>query len=175
MIEVLSTLLTKAVGYRNCRLASKSVRYDSILRSISHRMRTKLDAQMKTHTTSGQKPVVVLGFLARFRTACDYSRLSEEAAVRCVQYFLIGKAHTLLQSRLAENTVTVDSGQFDVLGIYLEVASFLLRTCVAHEVMAETCADVVTLRQGSNMREGHYFNHPWNRALRAFQGSPIGG
>ena len=121
---------------------------------------------MKTHTFSGQDPIAVLGFLARFKMACDHNGITEGAAVWCFQFYLTGQAHALLQSRLNGNTMAVDVEQRELLETYPEVVNFLLRTYATDEVIAEAVGDVTSFRQSSNMTEEVYSNHLWDKALR---------
>lgn len=99
--EPLSNLLTKAVDYEKYCLASKSVPHDYSMASVNHQMRKKLDCQVETHIFSGQDPIAVLEFLARFAPACNPSNAIETAAMWCHQFSLAGQAHALLQSELA--------------------------------------------------------------------------
>lgn len=94
-------------------------------------MRKKLHVQKKTHTFSRQDPIEIVGFLVRFKTACDHNGASGEAAVWCFQFCLTGQTHALLQSRLAGNTMVVDEKQIEMLGTYTEGANILLRTYAA--------------------------------------------
>ena len=128
MIKPLNDLFTKAVNYKTYRLERCSARYNSeVARHIS-RIRKKRDVQMKSHTFSGQDPIAVLGFLSRFKMACDHNGVRQGAVVWCFQFYLTGQAHALLQSRLMGNTMAVDAEQRDMLEIYEEVVNFLLRT-----------------------------------------------
>ena len=166
VIKPLNELFTKAVNYKTYRLARRSAQYNSeVARHIS-RIRKKLDVQMKSHTFSGQDPIAILGFLARFKRVCDHNGVSQGAAVWCFQFYLTGQAHALLQSRLIGNTMAVDSEQRDMLESYEEVFNFLLRTYATDEIIAEAYTKVVSFRQSSNMTEESYSNQLWDRALR---------
>ena len=80
MIRLLNYLFTKAIDYRTYRLESRSARYDANTTPRINRYRKKLEVQVKTHTFA------VLGFLARFKMACDHNRAIESAAVWCFQF-----------------------------------------------------------------------------------------
>ena len=166
VIRPLNDLFTKAVNYKTYRLDRRSARYDSSVAWRVNRYRKKLDVQMKTHTFSGQDPIAVLGFLARFKMACDHNGISEGAAVWCFQFYLTGQAHALLQSRLHGNTMAVDAEQRELLETYPEVVNYLLRTYATDEVISEAVGDVTSFRQSSNMTEEVYSNHLWDKALR---------
>lgn len=90
MIEPLNDLFSKALGYRNYRLANKSACYEFSVASRTHRMRKNLDVQMRTDTFTERDPIAVLEFLARFETTCHHNLLngfSEEAVVWYFQFF----------------------------------------------------------------------------------------
>lgn len=53
VIELLNALSTKAVGYKNYRLANKSARYGSSVTSRIHQMQKKLNVRIKIYTSSG--------------------------------------------------------------------------------------------------------------------------
>ena len=166
MIKPLNDLFTKAVNYKTYRLECRSARYNAeVARHIS-RIRKKLDVQMKSHTFSGQDPIAVLGFVARFKMACDHKGVSQGDAVWCFQLYLTGQAHALLQSRLMGNAMAVDAEQRDMLESYEEVVNFLLRTYATDETIAEAYTEVVSFRQSSNMTEEAYRNQLWDKALR---------
>ena len=146
MIRPLNDLFTKAVDYRTYRLESRSARYDASTARRINRYRKKLDVQMKTHTFRGQDPIAVLGFLARFKMACDHNGVSEGAAVWCFQFCLTGQAHELLQSRFHGNTMAVDAEQRELLEPYAEVVNVFLRTYATDEVISEAVGDVTSFR-----------------------------
>ena len=108
----------------------------------------------------------MLGFLARFKMACDHNGVSEGAAIWCFQFYLTGQAHALLQSRLHGNTMAVDAEQRELLETYAEVVNFLLRTYATDEVISEAVGDVTSSRQSSNMTEEVYSNQLRDKALR---------
>ena len=153
MIRPQNDLFSKAIDYRTYRLESRSARYDASTALRINRYRKKLDVQMKTHTFGGQDPIAVLGFLVRFKMACDHNGVSEGAAVWCFQIYLTGQAHALFQSRLHGNTMAVDAEQRELLETYAEVVKFLLRTYATDEVISEAVNDVTSFRQSSNMTE----------------------
>ena len=72
----LNDLFTKAVDYRTYWLESRSARYDASTARQTNRYRKKLEVQMKSHTVGGQDPIAVLGFLARFKMACNHNGVS---------------------------------------------------------------------------------------------------
>ena len=121
---------------------------------------------MKTYTFGGQDPIAVLGFLARFKMACDHNGVREGAAVWCFQFYLTGQADALLQSRLHGNTMTFDAEQHELLETYSEVVNVLLRTYATDEVISKAVGDVTSFRQSSNMTEETYSNQLWDKALR---------
>ena len=147
MIRPLNDLFTKAVDYRKYRLESRSARYDASTARRINRYRMKLDVQMRTHTFGGQDPIVVLGFLTRFKMACDHIGVSEGAAVWCFQFYLTGQAHALLQSRLHGNTMGADAEQRERLETFAEVVNLLLRTYATDEVISEAVSDVTSFCQ----------------------------
>ena len=120
---------------------------------------------MKSHTFSGQDPITVLGFLARLNMACEHNGITEGAAVWCFQFYLTGKAHALLQSRLNGN-MAVDVERRELLRTYPQVVNFLLRTYATDEVISEAVGYVTSFCQSSNMTEEVYSNHLWDKALR---------
>ena len=158
MIKPLNDLFSKAVDYRTYRLERRSSRYDAGTARRVNRYRKKLDVQMKTHTFSGQDPIAVLGFLARFKMACDHNGLTEGAALWCFLFYLTGQAHALLQSRLHGNTLAVDTEQRELLETYPEVFNFMLRTYATDGVIAAAVGDVTSFRQSSNMTKEVYSN-----------------
>ena len=166
MIRPLNDLFTKAVDYCIYRLENRSARYDASSARRINLYRKKLDVPMKTHTFGGQDPIAVLGFLVRFKMACDHNGVSEGAAVWCFQFYLTVQAHALLQSRLHGNTMAVDAEQRELLETYAEVVNFLLRTYATDEVLSEAVDDVTSFRQSSNMTEEVYSNQLWGKALR---------
>ena len=166
MIRPLNDLFTEAVDYRTYRLESRSARYDASTVRRTNRYRKKLDVQMKTHTFRGQDPIAGIGFLARFKMACDHNVVSEGAAVGCFQFYLTVQTHALHQSRLHRNTMAVDAEQREMLETYAEVVNFLLRTYATDKVISEAVGDVTSFCQSSNMMEEVYSNQLWDRALR---------
>ena len=96
MFKPLNDLFAKAVNYKTYRLERRSSRYDKRVARRIGRLQKRLDVQMKPHTFSCQERIAILGFLARFQTACDETRDTEGEAVWCFQFFLIGQAHSLL-------------------------------------------------------------------------------
>ena len=78
-------------------MESCSARYDSSAVRRINRYRKKLDVQIKTDTFGGQDPIVVLGFLGRFKMACEQNGVGEGAAVWCFQFYLTRQAQALLQ------------------------------------------------------------------------------
>ena len=131
-----------------------------------NRVRKKLEVQMKNRTFDGNDQITVLGFLAKFRDACDINHLSEGVAMWCFQFFLSGQAEALLQSRLAGGSMAVDVEQEDLLRTYPQVVNFLLRTYATDEIIAEAYSDVMSFKQTSAMTEEQYSNLLWERALR---------
>ena len=165
LIRLLNDLFTKAVDYCTYGVESRSARYDASTAQRFNRYRKKLEVQMKTHTFGGQDAIAVLGFLARFKMACDHNGFSEGAAVWCFQFYLTGQAHALLQSRQHRNTMAVVAEQRQLLETYAEVVNFLLRTYATDEVISEAVGDVTSFRQSSNMTEEVYSNQLWDKAL----------
>ena len=126
----------------------------------------KLTVQMKDHAFSGDDPITVLGFLARYKDACDKNEISEGAALWAVQFFLKGQAGALVKSRLAGQTMAMDSERGELLTCYKELVNFLLHTYATDDVMAETVADVEGLKQSTSMTETGFSDELWRRALR---------
>ena len=166
MIRPLNDLFTKAVGYRTYRLESRSAPYDASTARRINCYRKKLEVQIKTHTFGGQDPIAVLGFLARFKMACDHNGVSEGADVWCFQFYLTGQAHALFQSRIHGNNMAVDAEQRELLETYAEVVNFLLRTYATDEFISEAVGNVTSFRQSSNMTEEVYNNQFWDKVLR---------
>lgn len=153
MIKPVNDLFTKAVDYGNYRLAKRRARYDSSVASTTHLMQDKIDVRKKTHIITGQDPIAILGILARLKTACSHSIVKEGPAVWCCQYYLTGQDCTLLQSRLAGNTMAVDAGQVEMAETCPRVDNFLLRKYSTDETVAAVHNDVVTFQQGLNIPE----------------------
>ena len=166
VIRPLNDLYNKAVDYRTYRLESRSARYDASTARRINRYRKKLEVQMKTPSFRVQDPIAGLGFLARFKVACDPNRVSDGAAICCFQFYLTGQAQALLQSTIHGNTIAVDAEQCELLETYAEVVNFLLRTSATDEGISEAVGDVTSFRQSSNMTEEVYSNLLWDKALR---------
>ena len=147
MIRPLNELFTKAVDYRTYRLERCSARYATSTARRINRYRKKLVVQRKPHTFGGPDPVAVLGFLARFKMACNHNKVSKGAAIRCFQFYLTAQAHSLLQSRLIRNTMAVDAEQRELQETYAEVFKLLLRTYATNEVIIEAVGDVTSFRR----------------------------
>ena len=116
---------------------------------------------MKPHTFSVQDPIVVLGFLARLKMACENNGITERAGVLFCQFYLTGKAQALLQSRLNSDTMAVHVGQCEMLKTYPEVVNLLLRTYGTNVEIAGAVCDVTSFRQSSNMTVAFHSNHFW--------------
>ena len=108
---------------------------------------------MESHTFSGQDPIAVLGFLARFKMACNHNGINDGAAAWCFQSYLIGQAHAVLESHLNGNTMAVDMERSELLRTYLQVVNFLLCTYATDEVISEAVGDVTSFRPISNITE----------------------
>lgn len=97
--------------------------------------------------------------------ACDRKELTEGAAGGCFKFDLKGRAHAFLQSDLPGDTLAVDFEQRELLETYPEFFKFISSTYATDEVIAAAVGDVNSFRQRSNMAEGVYRNHLWDKDI----------
>ena len=108
---------------------------------------------MKGAFFSGYDPISVLGFLARFKAACDRNGLHDSAAMWCFTIFMTGLALTRTQGRLLRESRVSDRRRKETLTSYPEVVNYLLRTCATDEVKVEAYLDVANYIPSSGMSE----------------------
>ena len=161
----LNELFRKAVSYKTYRLRNRngSVDMDTIRIDKLHR---KLKVQMGSNTFDGSDPISVLGFLERFKTACNHNFVHEDAAIWLFQFFLEGQAHAMLQSRLVGSNMAVDAKHRELLTSYPQVVNFLIRNYATDEVIAEAYNEVIGCKQVATMNELRYSQLLWDKALR---------
>ena len=111
---------------------------------------------MKSHPFSGDDLISVLGFLERFRGACDQSGVSEGAAMWCLQFYLTGPARSILQSRLGMISMAVDADHSEMRKSSKEAMNYLLCTYATDEVIVEAYTETVSYRQSSGTTESDY-------------------
>ena len=163
VIRPMHEIFKKAVDYRLYRLDKTDDRCGNIPISRLHK---KISGQMKDQTFSGEDPIAILGFLARYKDACNHNEISEGDALWCMQYFLTGQAATLVQARLSGNTMAIDAKRNEMLTNYSELVNFLLHNYATDDAMAEALADVEGFKQTTALTERQYSDELWKRALR---------
>ena len=165
-VRPLNDLFAIAVDYRTYRLRNRSQKYVSSTAKNMGKYHKRLDVQMKNHSFSGDDPIAVLGFLSRFRNACDKNDISEGAALWCLQFYLTGTAHSILESRLTGGTMAVDVDRTEMIHSYKEAVNFFLKTYATDEEIALAYNEVTSFHQSTNMSETEFSQKLWSRALR---------
>ena len=157
----------KALDYRSYILETKEPKRRPEMSEVRFdRLQKRMTVQMKTSTFSGHDPIAVLNFLNKFKAACDINRIPESLAVWCFQFFVTGRAHSLVMNRLTVQSIAVDVQQQDTLTSYREVVNFLLRTYATDEIIAESHQEVIAYQQSTNTTETDYGEKPWDKELR---------
>lgn len=161
----LNELFRKAVSYKTYRLKNRDgqVNMDTVRIDKLHR---KLKVQMGSFTFDGSDPISVLGFLERFKTACNHNHVHEDAAIWLFQFFLEGQAQAMLQSRLVGSSMAIDAKHRELLTSYPQVVNFLIRNYATDEVIAEAYNEVINCKQAATMTELRYSQLLWDKALR---------
>lgn len=124
--------------------------------------------QMPPEKFSGGDPINILGFLTRFKDACNHNSIHEGVAVWLLQYFVNGTAPDNLQARLQTSTsMIVDSHEeTDVLKTYPEVVNYLLKAYATDEEIATAYAEVISCKQETNKTETEFAEQGRTKARR---------
>lgn len=108
----------------------------------------------------------MLRFLSLFHTAFDQNGVHEGASLYLFQFFLHGKAHEIVVSRISGTTYPVNATDRELLGVYPEVVQYLLETYAMDDVVMDAHPNVISYRQSSNMTEEDFGDTLWRKAYR---------
>ena len=142
------------VDYRTYRLMDRSTTFDSSAAKRISKVYRRMQAADRTLKFNGKVPLKILEFLWKFKFACDRNGVHEGIAVWLFQYFLDGRVHTAVKSRLSANIHGYHRrNEADALRTFPAVVNFLLRQYARDDVILEAHLDLTTFRQSSGMLE----------------------
>lgn len=103
VIHTVSNLFRRIVDYRKYQLANTSSKYDhTVVKTIS-KMTKRLKAQMKPHTFDLFDPISIIGFVCKFKLACDNNKNHEGIAIWLFYLFMEKSVYFALQWQLASS------------------------------------------------------------------------
>ena len=161
----LTEAYTKAVDFNTYRLRLRSDYYDDDVGNALSYWYKRMSPQVGK-PFDGSDPIGVLGFLYRFRNACNAAGVHEGAAMWLFQYFLAGPAESLVSLMITGESMVAQSPTVTLLQTYPEIVQLLLRTYATDTVLSSAAKDVEGFKQ-KKQTETEFAEQLKRRALLA--------